>query len=263
MPTTIDAVVLSRLRPGVENLRDLPLVGEHTPVITHPDAVDRLDRHGFENIHQLSTWERIVLRKGDASVSVVALPGRCGTVAPSAGAVDVMGALLELRPRPDAEPYRLYLSAGTLSIDEIEEIPERFPSIDLAVLHLGGATGDGEAATMDARHGLDLFDTLRPGRAVLVPCRDDDACARTVAELLSRARNLARDDRFTCPAIGSSCRFRVPDRGLDPVISGQAWSHPPTVPGSWDAPGMAIDPSPTPVTSHPPVNGGRRVAPPA
>jgi len=41
--------------------------------------------------------------------------------------------------RGDGSPLRMYISGDTLLFAGLHEIPKRFPNIDVALLHLGGA----------------------------------------------------------------------------------------------------------------------------
>ena len=56
---------------------------------------------------------------------------------------------------------RIYITGDTLLIPELSSIPERYPNIDLMLIHLGGTTIPGPSAplvmvTMDAEQGVKL-----------------------------------------------------------------------------------------------------------
>ncbi len=83
----------------------------------------------------------------------------------------VMGSILEFA-RDDAVMFRLYISGETLVHDELHEIPARYPDIDLALLHLGGAKVLGVLVTMDAEQGVQALRVVRPKVAVPVHYND-------------------------------------------------------------------------------------------
>jgi L-ascorbate metabolism protein UlaG (beta-lactamase superfamily) len=60
-----------------------------------------------------------------------------------------------------------------LLVDELRAIPQRYPHLDVAVLHLGGTTlPGGLVVTMDGAAGAELVQLLAPTRAV--PIHYDD-----------------------------------------------------------------------------------------
>lgn len=84
-----------------------------------------------------------------------------------------MGSMLEFGPLSGHVQLRLYLSGDTLLIDDLRQIPGRFPDIDAAVLHLGGTTlPGGLMVTMDAVQGADLMQLVDAG--IAIPIHFDD-----------------------------------------------------------------------------------------
>lgn len=168
----LDAVVLSHLHGDHFDRvarRDLPA---DLPILTTGHAAHRLSRRGFRQTVALPTWSSETLTDGDAALTITAVPARH-----TAGIVNrmlppVIGSVYEYRQTPDAAPLRLYVSGDTVMHDELRQIHERFPEIDLAVLHLGGARMLGILLSMDDKQGADLLRLLRPGR--VVPVHFDD-----------------------------------------------------------------------------------------
>jgi L-ascorbate metabolism protein UlaG (beta-lactamase superfamily) len=121
----------------------------------------------------------MTVAKGDAHLRITAMPGRHGP--PLAGLVlpDVMGSLLEFQS-PAATPlFRLYITGDTLVIDDLQEIPRRYPQIDLALLHLGGTRVLGILVTMDGKQGVQLMQTVAPQHAIPIHYNDypySDTC---------------------------------------------------------------------------------------
>ena len=62
---------------------------------------------------------------------------------------------------------RIYISGDTLFIPELEEIPKRYPQVDLMLVHLGGTTIPSPSVpllmvTMDAKQGVQLVQLIGP-----------------------------------------------------------------------------------------------------
>jgi L-ascorbate metabolism protein UlaG (beta-lactamase superfamily) len=166
----LSAVVLSHLhgdhfdrvaRNGLD--RDVPL-------LTTTHAAKRLGRKGFAT-QGLEPWQRTTLTDGDEQLTLEALPaiharGVMGALLPP-----VMGSLLE-HTTADGVVRRVMLSGDTLTGDHIDEIRERHPAVDVAVVHLGGTRVLLHTVTMDADQGVDYLRRLKPARAV--PVHYDD-----------------------------------------------------------------------------------------
>ncbi len=140
------------------------------PVLTTPAAARRLSRWGFQT-RGLQTWERETLTRDDETLSVESLPavharGVMGALLPP-----VMGSMLEHRVGSELR-RRIYLSGDTLTGDHLDAIARRFPSIDAAVVHLGGTRVLFHTVTMDAGQGVDFLRRVRPAQAI--PVHYDD-----------------------------------------------------------------------------------------
>lgn len=77
--------------------------------------------------------------------------------------------------------YRIYISGDTLMVDDLKEIPKRYPDqpIDLMLVHLGGTTVPSTKmgplsvmVTMDAKQGVELMQVIRPD--MTIPIHYDD-----------------------------------------------------------------------------------------
>jgi len=162
-----DAVILSRAMVR-EDLRNLP---RRTPLVSMPAAVDKLDRLQFECVHPLDPWEWIVLRKGDVSITITAVYG---------GDREAMGTVLELRPRPEAEPLRLYLAGGCLPETAPEDLDERLPCIDVTVRRPGRRWRDGGLSGIARNRVID-----RCGRHRIQVTECARACAAATRPLVA------------------------------------------------------------------------------
>jgi L-ascorbate metabolism protein UlaG (beta-lactamase superfamily) len=200
----LDAVVLSHLHGDHFDREARRGLDRSVPIISTRHAVRRLRPMGFP-AHALDTWGSVLLRRGEASLRVTALPGRHAPGPAQALLPPVMGSLLEFRRSPAEEPLRLYLSGDTLVHDDLREIRRRQPDLDLAVLHLGGTRVLGLLVTMDGRQGVELLRMLRPKRAVPVhfddytvftsPLSDFQAEVTAATDLETRVTYLDRGGR--------------------------------------------------------------------
>ena len=196
----LDLVVLSHLH-GDHFDRVARAELDKTPsVLTTPQAAGRLRRWGFE-ARGLETWQRDTLRKGVEELTVESLPGvhargLLGRMLPP-----VMGSLIE--HRLDGEvTRRLYISGDTLTGRHVDEMRDRHPDIDVAVVHLGGTRVLFRTVTMDAEMGVDFVRRTDP--AVVVPVHYDDypVFRSPLSAFLQRARDA-----------GLRAEVRAPRRG--------------------------------------------------
>jgi L-ascorbate metabolism protein UlaG (beta-lactamase superfamily) len=142
-------------------------------IITTPHAAKRLQWRGFSRALGIRTWGSHELIRGDDRVRITAMPGRHAPLPVRRLLPPVMGSMLEFGPAVGGPRLRVYLSGDTLLIEELQEIPQRYPDIDAAVLHLGGTRlPGGLMVTMDAVQGADLMQLLIP--TMTIPVHFDD-----------------------------------------------------------------------------------------
>ncbi len=168
----LDAVVLSHLHGDHFDRVARRGLDRGLPILTTPHAARRLQRWGFSASHALADWQSHRLKRGDESLTVTSVPavhafGVLGRLLPP-----VMGSVLEYQTGPEEPPLRIYLSGDTLMHQGLSAIREMWPSIDVAVLHLGGTKILTMLVTMDAKQGVDLLELLAPKRAL--PVHYDD-----------------------------------------------------------------------------------------
>jgi L-ascorbate metabolism protein UlaG (beta-lactamase superfamily) len=210
----LDLVVVSHLHE--DHFDRVAAAGlDHTlPIFTTPDAREHLARLGFEDCDGLRTWEsREVLGDG-VLVRVTSLPARHGP--PLASALlptllpPVMGSLLDFETESGRRLLRVYLSGDTLVHGALAEIPRRFPDIDVAVLHLGGARVMGVMVTMDGDQGARLARLVDPRLVVPVHYDDYDRCRSPIEEFQRAARAAGIDARVRLLRRGDRLAFSVP-----------------------------------------------------
>jgi L-ascorbate metabolism protein UlaG (beta-lactamase superfamily) len=168
----LTAVVLSHLHGDHFDRVARRELDRDVPVLTTGHAARSLERAGFRACTGLRTWAGETFTDGDATLRVTAVPARH-----TAGPLNlllpaVMGSVLEYQPSPDATPLRIYVSGDTVLHDDLARIRNRFPELDLALLHLGGTKVLGVLLSMDHRQGVDLTELLCPAR--VVPIHYDD-----------------------------------------------------------------------------------------
>ncbi len=142
-----------------------------TPIITTPSAAKELRRRGFSQAEGLDTWECKAFSKQGTALTVSAMPGRHGAGLLAQLLPDVMGSMLDFQAE-DGYRQRLYITGDTLMFEGITSIPQRFPDIDLALLHLGGTRILGITLTMDARQGVQMLKVIKPRLAIPIHYND-------------------------------------------------------------------------------------------
>lgn len=140
-------------------------------ILTEPHSAKKLRRQGFRNPVALNTWQSHQVDGGTSGVTVTAMPGKhapqpLGWLLPS-----VMGSMLDF-VQSATTTLRLYISGDTLMHDRIEEVPRRYPDIDVCLLHLGGTRVAGILLTMDDAQGTRFLQIVRPRTAVPIHFND-------------------------------------------------------------------------------------------
>jgi L-ascorbate metabolism protein UlaG (beta-lactamase superfamily) len=167
----VDLVVLSHHHGDHFDEVAAERIRKDVPIVTEPHAARKLRRQGFVAPVGLATWTTQEVRRGDASLTITALPAKHAPQPLRAVLPPVMGSLITARVGGRAV-LRLYITGDTLVHDGIAAIAERYPSIDLCLLHLGGTRIAGVLLTMDDRQGVEALRIVRPRTAV--PVHYDD-----------------------------------------------------------------------------------------
>ncbi|HLM16953.1 MAG TPA: MBL fold metallo-hydrolase [Acidimicrobiia bacterium] len=141
------------------------------PIITNRRAAKKLRQQGFRRPIALETWEAQRVERGDNFVRITSMPGKHAPQPLGLGIPDVMGSMLEFGRAGDVA-LRLYITGDTLLHDRLEEIPRRYPDIDLCLIHLGGTRVAGILLTMNAEQGVRALQLIAP--KVAVPIHYDD-----------------------------------------------------------------------------------------
>ncbi|HLM20141.1 MAG TPA: MBL fold metallo-hydrolase, partial [Propionibacteriaceae bacterium] len=99
---------------------------------------------------------------------------------------------------------RVYLSGDTLTGEHLDEIRERHPEIDAAVVHLGGTRLLFWTVTMDADQGVDFLQRIRPRLAIPVHYDDYRIFRSPLPEFLSAMKANLSGQLVKAPARGET-----------------------------------------------------------
>ena len=186
----LDAIVLSHMHGDHWDRVAQAGLDKTLPVLTTPHAAKRLVHRGFGQSVALQTWQSHAITKGDTTVTLTALPGRHAPTPIDRFLPAVMGSMVEFAGA-DGTARRLYISGDTLLIEELEEIPRRFPDIDAGVLHLGGTRLPfgrhlpfGLTVTMDGKQGAGAAELLGLPKVIPVHFNDYGVFASPLSEFL-------------------------------------------------------------------------------
>ncbi len=168
----LDLVLLSHLHGDHFDRRASRELDKALPIVTTRHAARRLRGRGFQNSVALDTWQAHEVQRDGATLRITSMPGQHAPGAAKGLLPPVMGSLAELTPARGGRPFRLYITGDTLMREELRAIPERYPDLDAAVVHIGGTKILGMLVTMDAQQGVDLVELVRP--RVAVPVHYDD-----------------------------------------------------------------------------------------
>ena len=119
------------------------------PFFVGPNMVEATKAAGFTNVRELRPWE-------SATVGPLTI-----TAAPAAHKVPEVTFIIQ------ANGSTVYFGADTRLIPELDELPKRFPSIQLALFAVNGLSVLGEQVVMNAEQAADLAGRL--GAEVAVP----------------------------------------------------------------------------------------------
>ena len=193
------------------------------PIITTRHAARQLRQRGFTATLPLGTWEAARVQKGGVEMRVTAMPGRHGPALIARLPPPVMGGMLEFRPAGGGTTLRLYISGDTLVFDALQEIPARYPDIDLALFHLGGTRILGVLLTMDAAQGIAAVRLINPREAIPIHYNDYPVFKSPLEDFQRAVREAGLASRVRYLSHGETYGFTVPAGqapGADPVPGG-------------------------------------------
>jgi L-ascorbate metabolism protein UlaG (beta-lactamase superfamily) len=196
----LDTVLLSHLHGDHFDRVSRARLTRTAPVLSTPHAVRRLEGWGFDT-EALRPWQQHQLVKDQDELRVTAVPaiharGLLGRMLPP-----VMGSVVEHLVAGQVR-RRVYFSGDTLTGGHVDEVRERFPDIDAAVVHLGGTRVLMRTVTMDGPMGVDFVERCRPSVVVPVHHEDYGVFRSPLSDFVDRARAEGLDASLRCPARG-------------------------------------------------------------
>jgi L-ascorbate metabolism protein UlaG (beta-lactamase superfamily) len=186
------------------------------PIVTTPEATKELGRRGFGNTYSLETWSSLTVEKGDIRLRITSMPGRHGPPLANWALPEVMGSILEFQSPARTTLFRIYLTGDTLIIDDLQEIPRRYPEIDLALLHLGGTKVLGIMVTMDAEQGVQMLRIVNPQRAIPIHYNDYDVFKSPLSDFQREVQTAGLADRVHYLNHGETYTFSISPNRLSP-----------------------------------------------
>lgn len=177
------------------------------PIVTTPHAAAALRRQGFTAPRPLTTWDSVAIAKGEVWLRITALPGRHGPGLLSFLLPPVMGSLLEWGVGAEPPRFRLYISGDTLVYEDLKAIPQRYPQIDLALLHLGGTAVLGVLLTMDAAQGVRALRLIQPRRAIPIHYNDYTVFKSPLEDFMAAVKAAGLEDKVHYLRHGDSYTF--------------------------------------------------------
>lgn len=201
----LDLVVLSHMHGDHFDHIAAEKLNKTLPIITTHHATKSLRKQGFIAPYALDTWQSMNIHKGESVLKITSMPGRHGPNILAAALPPVMGSILEFIEQGQTR-FCLYITGDTLVIDQLKEIPKRYPHIDVALLHLGGTRIFGILVTMDAKQGVEAVQIIAPQLAIPIHYNDyevfkspleDFKAAVIEAGLESKVKYLNYGDTYT------------------------------------------------------------------
>jgi L-ascorbate metabolism protein UlaG (beta-lactamase superfamily) len=205
----LDFVVLSHYHGDHFDQVAEAQLDKQLPIITTRHAAAALRDKGFVNARPLETWQTQTLTKGGATLRLTAMPGIHGPGPLQALLPPVMGSMLEFAAPNGQTALRLYLTGDTLFIDELKEIPQRYPEVDLMLIHLGGTRIFGVMLTMDAEQGVATIRLINPRRTVPIHYNDYEVFKSPLEDFVRAVEEAGLSERVVYLHHGETYDFEV------------------------------------------------------
>jgi len=203
----IDLIMLSHLHEDHFDRIAISKLDKSLPIITTRHAADALQKKGFRALYALNTWQTLKVFKGNRTITITSMPGRHGPGLTAALLPPVMGSMLEFQDENHTR-LCLYITGDTLAIEQLKEIPERYPNIDIGLFHLGGTKIFGILLTMDAKQGVDAIQTIAPKLAIPIHYNDYTVFKSPLEEFQSAIVAAGLEDKVVYLNHGETYRFK-------------------------------------------------------
>jgi L-ascorbate metabolism protein UlaG (beta-lactamase superfamily) len=179
------------------------------PIITTEHAAGELKDKGFTTAIALDTWDAVTVDCARGRVRVTSMPGQHGPAIVDFALPPVMGSMLDFEASSGERLMRMYISGDTLIHDDLNDIPNRFPGVDLALLHLGGTRVLGVLVTMDDEQGVEMLRIIEPEKAIPIHYNDYDVFKSPLEDFKRAAAAAGFADRLIYLTHGEAYEFKV------------------------------------------------------
>ena len=190
------------------------------PIITTEHAVGELEEKGFTNGIALDTWDSVVVRSDETAVRITSMPGQHGPGIVDFALPPVMGSMLDFQDTDGGRLLRMYITGDTLIHDELNEIPNRFPDVDLMVMHLGGTRVMGILVTMDDEQGIELMRIIKPDTTIPIHYNDYDVFKSPLEDFQRAVEKAGLTDRVFYLTHGESYEFQAKRQQAGKSVTG-------------------------------------------
>lgn len=206
-----DFVLLSHLHEDHFDRLVQEKLDKGTTIVTTPEAATSLRHKGFTLLEPLHMWETLTVTKGDYILRITAMPGKHGPGMMNDLLPSVMGSMLEFQTRTGKTLLRLYITGDTLMHDQLQEIPQRYPDIDLALLHLGGTRIFGILLTMDAMQGIEAVKLINARKHIPIHYNDYPVFKSPLEDFKTLVTMSGLEDRVHYMNNGDTYTFEIPE----------------------------------------------------
>ncbi len=189
------------------------------PIVTTTSAVAELEARNFTGGIGLENWDSAEFNKNGARVRITSTPGQHGPGIVDFALPEVMGSILDFEEAAGNRALRLYISGDTLVIDDLEEIPKRFPEINIGLFHLGGTRVLGVMVTMDDKEGVEAIKIIKPETAIPIHYNDYDVFKSPLEDFKRAAAEAGLNDKMVYLAHGETYDFEVSSNRLKKDVS--------------------------------------------
>ena len=180
------------------------------PIVTTNHAKAELESKDFRNVIGLETWEKAEFTKGSAKLTIASMPGQHGPGIVDFALPPVMGTVLDFETENGRRPLRLYISGDTLIHDDLQQIPLRYPDVDLGLFHLGGTRIMGVMLTMDDEQGVEAIRLINPKTAIPIHYNDYDVFKSPLEDFKRAAAEAGLSEKIVYLAHGETYDFEIP-----------------------------------------------------
>lgn len=177
------------------------------PIITTEHAAGELKEKGFTEAIALDTWDSVLVDGRSTRLRIASLPGKHGPAIVDFALPPVMGSMLDFEEPNGERLLRIYITGDTLIHDDLKEIPQRYPGVDLMLLHLGGTRVLGILVTMDAVQGVEMMNIVQPERAIPIHYNDYDVFKSPLDDFRREVEKAGLSDRIIYLSHGESYEF--------------------------------------------------------